>query len=219
VTAVYDSIAPDYDSLFLSRRDKAENEVLKELLSKVEGKVVDLGCGTGFFLEVAPRPTEDYVGVDISNRMLEKAEAKFPRHNFHKADMTKTGLPEGEFDSVVSLWAMHYADPEHAFKEATRLLRPGGQIVVITYGPWAQGDSPLPYETWGAYKKNNRRQFKTSVLRHHLRDFDRVQVTGLTPRRAPRLAQMFCLPLLTKTIGRLFPDSCYYLVATGVKRA
>jgi SAM-dependent methyltransferase len=216
---IYDPLAEHYDGFGNSELYRAEDRVLKRMLRGVSGKVLDLGCGTGYLIDLLDLPPQDYLGVDLSPRMLERAESKFPRHSFHQADQVRTGLPSEGFDAVVNMWAMHYADPQAALLEATRLLKPGGRFFVVVYGTWPAGVSPLPYETWGCYEKSERRGFTARGLRELLGGLDDVQVRGLTPYRVPRLLQIHCMPFLAATVGRAFPDSCYYLVAQGVKSA
>ncbi len=91
-----------------------------------EGRVLDLGCGTGHsFDRLAPRET---LGVDISPEAL----AGQDRETL-VADIRSVPLPDGEFPSVLSSHSIeHVPDPERVVAEAARLLAPGGQAIFVT---------------------------------------------------------------------------------------
>ena len=103
-----------------------------------EGRVVDLGAGTGLLaLALAPR-VEDVVAVDISEGMLERlddAAVSLGIHNVETvaADLRRLPLEDNYATLVVSNYAFHHLDDkgkELALAEARRVLQPGGRLVV-----------------------------------------------------------------------------------------
>lgn len=95
----------------------------------VRGRVLDVGCGVGCLAEhVEP---ERYLGVDSDPAALRAAAATYPSHRFVDS------LPEaGPFDTVVALAVVeHLFEPEASFASWSRLLAPGGRIVVTTPHP------------------------------------------------------------------------------------
>ena len=91
-----------------------------------EGRVLDLGCGTGHsFLELAPRET---VGVDVAPAALAGQERET-----HVADMRKLPFADGAFASVLSVHSIeHVPDAERALREIARVLAPGARAVLVT---------------------------------------------------------------------------------------
>ncbi|HRV60710.1 MAG: class I SAM-dependent methyltransferase [Solirubrobacterales bacterium] len=91
-----------------------------------EGKVLDLGCGTGHsFDRLAPRES---VGVDISPDALVGQDRETL-----VADIREVPLPDDSFPSVLSSHSIeHVPDPEKVVAEAARLLEEDGQAVFIT---------------------------------------------------------------------------------------
>ena len=95
------------------------------------GRLLDLGCGRGDFLDAFAGLGFEAVGVDASPRAAELA----PHLEVAVADFARAPLPfgDGEFDFVFSKSVVeHLRDPIAALTEACRVLRPGGRIVVMT---------------------------------------------------------------------------------------
>lgn len=96
---------------------------------KVDGKVLDIGCGTGMLAERLP--TTDYLGVDLSTIAIEKAmQRKLPNARFVAADAVSF-VPPHSFDVIVfneSLWYLR--EPERQVLRYAQYLTPGGLLIV-----------------------------------------------------------------------------------------
>ncbi|QGY39161.1 methyltransferase domain-containing protein [Pseudodesulfovibrio cashew] len=100
------------------------------------GTMVDLCCGTGLLAGLAARRGLRPLGVDVSGAMLEVARRKHPAIPFLRGDASDTGLPEGAFGGVTLSFALHEkpeATARAIFREAMRLVRPGGVVAVADY--------------------------------------------------------------------------------------
>lgn len=99
-------------------------------------RVVELGIGPGHSLVYYP-PGTDLTGIDISPNMIAKAKerlAALPHLNarLEVMDATHTNLPDDSFDLVVSFSVITVVDhPEKLLKEAVRLCKPGGKIIIV----------------------------------------------------------------------------------------
>ncbi len=117
-----------------------EEPIVHELIGDVAGlSVLDLGCGTGrHALRLADAGAE-VTAVDFSEGMLAEARRKpgadrvrFVVHDLHEP----LPMPDGSFDRVVSgLVLEHIRDVNGFFREARRVLRPGGGAVVSSIHP------------------------------------------------------------------------------------
>lgn len=67
----YDAIAESYDSLFKDEVSIEENNKIALMLFDVPGIILDVGCGTGLFLDILKVSPDEYFGIDPSNKMLE----------------------------------------------------------------------------------------------------------------------------------------------------
>jgi len=87
------------------------------------GNVVDLGCGPCVMYE---NKQTSLIGVDSSQEALVQARLHYPYGSYIQADATKTGLPSGQFDTVVSCGLLDYFDDWNpVIIEAKRLLKKG----------------------------------------------------------------------------------------------
>ena len=97
-------------------------------------RLLDLGTGTGLMAREFARRGCLVTGVDFSARLLAVAERTNggevvrPRYLRHRAEATK--LPSASFDVVSAGTAWHLLHRSNAAREAHRLLRPGGRLVI-----------------------------------------------------------------------------------------
>lgn len=147
---LYESVSrPFFTRLFAGPRagvpsPAEEFEIYREVLSLdgSTGTFLDLSCGAGYFtlLIAATAPGATVVGLDISAAMLERAATTDVGDSVHWVRGDVRGLPlrDGVFDGVSNPGSLHlYGDPDAAFREVFRLLRPGGVYTLSTFA-----DSP-----------------------------------------------------------------------------
>ena len=112
-------------------------------------RVLDVGCGNGTTtIQAATRvqPGGAAIGVDLSSRMLtlarrRAAAAGAAGTSFLRADAQVHDFPDGEFDTVVSRFGlMFFDDPNAAFANLARALRPGGRITFVAWQGLARNE-------------------------------------------------------------------------------
>jgi ubiquinone/menaquinone biosynthesis C-methylase UbiE len=103
------------------------------------GRLVEFGCGTGFFTEVLARKADTLVATDISPGMLKLARqrVKAPHVTFRAEDCQHTSLLDGAFDTAFMSLVIHFTVPEHSVAEMHRILRPEGVLIVVNLDPRA----------------------------------------------------------------------------------
>jgi len=113
---------------------------LKAMLPDMQDlKVVDLGCGFGWFCRWAHEAGASRVlGLDLSEKMLARARSETvgAAVTYEIADLDELVLPEAGFDLVFSSLAFHYvADAARLYATIHRALVPGGRLVFSTEHP------------------------------------------------------------------------------------
>jgi len=102
------------------------------------GAVADLACGTGrmgvFLSQHGVGPID---GVDITPEMLELAREKRLYRSLEIRDVADTDLPSSSYDLCTLILAdEHLAAVEPVYREAARLLAPGGSFILLGYHPF-----------------------------------------------------------------------------------
>jgi len=94
--------------------------------------VADIGCESGFIAQAFVGRCKDLYLVDIDPALLEKARARLgPRFHLVQSDVTHIDLPDGAADvTILSEILEHVPGERAALREACRITRPGGRIVV-----------------------------------------------------------------------------------------
>lgn len=115
------------------RRADRRAELFVEHGGLAPGKrVLELGCGTGVFLERVARCGASLHGLDLSDDLLEKARARvagLPNVVLDLGNAEATPYPAAHFDAVYGSSVLHHLDLDAALAEAHRVLRPGGRVV------------------------------------------------------------------------------------------
>jgi SAM-dependent methyltransferase len=102
------------------------------------GKLLDIGCGNKPYSEWIDKVCAVYIGVDIIQSSENKVDVI--------CDATQITLLDSTFDTVFSSQAVeHIAEHEKVFKEAFRLLRPGGHFIVSAPMYWPLHEEPYDF--------------------------------------------------------------------------
>jgi len=130
----------------VSESDRFLHRALVELtVSRPLGDLLDIGCGQGRILKLLASRAQRAVGVDIDSnaRRLARAElllAGTPNTTLRQGDMANLAFNDGEFDTVILDDVLGSTDdPLAVLSEATRLLAPGGRLLLLA----AAGDSNI----------------------------------------------------------------------------
>jgi len=98
------------------------------------GDVLDLACGDGVTSELLAEHARSVTAVDISATLIAAARARlrpYPQVTLLEADMHALPLEAARFDHVFLMHALAYTRrPQDVIREAARVLRPGGKLVI-----------------------------------------------------------------------------------------
>lgn len=137
--AQFDAWSASYDRSWLQAAFfRPSHRLIFRHLSQVRGRLLDIGCGTGLFLaEVLHRhPGLEVVGLDLSQAMLDHAAQRcrdWPQRAWVvRGDSQRLPFQDDSFDVVTCSHSFHhYPDQRRVVGEMHRVLRPGGQLLLI----------------------------------------------------------------------------------------
>ena len=139
VAQAFSRAAESYDSVAQLQRDIADR-LLEWLPPQVAGKLLDLGCGTGY---AAPLLRERYpqaplLHLDLAHGMLTFAREQRPVPDAHYlcGDAEQLPLADASVELIWSSLAVQWCEqPERLLAELARVLKPGGRCLLATLGP------------------------------------------------------------------------------------
>jgi len=124
--------------------EAVENAIRSALSDKPFRSLLDLGTGTGRMLELFGPEIERGLGLDLSLDMLHVARDRLERAGLkhcsvRQGDIYDLPLANDSFDVVILHQVLHFLDDgARAIKEAARVLRPGGRLLVVDFAPHEQ---------------------------------------------------------------------------------
>jgi phosphatidylethanolamine/phosphatidyl-N-methylethanolamine N-methyltransferase len=138
ITKAYARWAPVYDLVFGAVFERGRKASIAAA-ERIGGRILEVGVGTGLSLP-------DYawsnriVGVDLSAEMLRKAQARVHEHRLTNVeglavmDAQRLGFQDAVFDVVVAQYVITAVpDPEATLDEFARVVRPGGEIILVNH--------------------------------------------------------------------------------------
>lgn len=139
---VFDDKANDYDQWYKSKLgsfvDKVETELAFSLFKPTSGmKILDVGCGTGNFSIKLAEMGCKVIGIDLSEKMINKAKEKIKNTNldieFYAMDVYDIDFPDESFDGVFSMAVFEFINkPLIAYNEMYRVLKENGYLLIGT---------------------------------------------------------------------------------------
>jgi phosphatidylethanolamine/phosphatidyl-N-methylethanolamine N-methyltransferase len=142
VERAYAFWAPIYDLVFgavFDRGRRASIVAAEQACGSSGGRILEVGVGTGISLPDYARCNR-LVGIDLSEPMLRKAQERVVEQNLSNVealavmDAERLALPDESFDVVVAQYVITAVpNPESTLDEFVRVIKPGGEIVLVNH--------------------------------------------------------------------------------------
>jgi 2-polyprenyl-3-methyl-5-hydroxy-6-metoxy-1,4-benzoquinol methylase len=215
--ALLDNYSRMVDPLYLEEekgRRLSAKPILKELRQfKKKGRLLEIGCAAGFFLDEARKDGWDVYGVEISKWACDYARNDLGITNIFNGPLEKAGYPQDYFDAVVMKDVIeHLIDPKGVFAEIKRILKPGGMICVNTPDVSSLVSKILKTRWWGI----NQSHFYF-FSRRSLGDM--LSSAGLVPKKTKYFSRVFSLKYLAvkaKDFNKALYSLCMFLINRNI---
>lgn len=140
---IWDSAHFGGSPTYMVRKILLKKEIEKVLRKKRNISVLDIGCGTGDYIEIFNNYGVNYLGVDLSSYAIDKLKIKYPEMSFICGDIFKVELDK-KFDVIfLSEVLEHIIDEQKLLKKINNLLKTNGVLILsVPYDPklWSYSD-------------------------------------------------------------------------------
>ena len=185
VQSAYGARAADYTSLFGSVEDMhdLDRERIERWAERIDGPVLDVGCGPGHWTDLLHRRGVNVQGVDLVPEFIESARVRFPGVPFRVASLRDLSVPDRSLHGVLAWYSLIHVHPEElpaVLTEIARALARGGRLLLGFFEGTAA--EPFAHAIATAY------YWSVEQIRHMLREsgFDVLDVqTRTDPGRRP----------------------------------
>jgi demethylmenaquinone methyltransferase/2-methoxy-6-polyprenyl-1,4-benzoquinol methylase len=135
---MFDAVARRYDlvnDLLSLGRTKAWRKKVVKIINPAKGmKILDIAAGPGSSSEPLYKAGAEVISLDFSDGMLEQGRKARPYLNFVKGDALKLPFKDNEFDvTTISFGLRNTKDYELALREALRVTKEGGRMVIVEF--------------------------------------------------------------------------------------
>lgn len=158
-TTMLDAVYRKCSHLNLRRFEECHT-LIRWLAAAAGERILDVGCGDGFWDHQIARSGAHVVGIDVNDRALATAQLRnlTNRTEFHRMDAEQISFADASFDKAVSFCVIeHFSDDDAVLGHVARVLKPGGLLVL-------SADSLSNAEVTDAERDAHRRRYAVNTF-------------------------------------------------------
>lgn len=167
-----------FDPFLLDRRPELVSDfeqILRAAVPRRVEKLLDIGCGSGFYFPILAEWAEKIVGIDFSPGMIDAARRLIEVKELGNVEVRVESaeslpFPDESFDVAIGLDVLHHIpDVRKAVAEVARVLKPGGRFASVepnVLNPMVFLAHLLPAEERGAIRRNYPWMLRRLLKRH-----------------------------------------------------
>ncbi len=157
----YDRVAKDYHRRYESSPLTGAARALRDLARiRHARRILDVGCGTGRWLELLARPDRLTIGLDPSRGMLAQARLRLPRVPLVQAAGEALPFAPAAFDLITLVHVLqHLADPGRFIAETARCLAADGALALVGADPDAPDNAWYIYDYFPGVEERDDARF------------------------------------------------------------
>ena len=162
----YDKIASQYNQRYASSPLPERANALIDLIQQVKAwRILEVGCGTGFWLNAFSPKVDAAYGLDFSLGMLKQAKRQPAHLELSRGDAVHLPYRNNLFDLLYCVDAIHhFGKPDMFIAEAFRVLRPGGALAVVGIDPHSGDDTWYVYDYFDEVSETDLRRFPSESV-------------------------------------------------------
>ena len=206
-TSTFNAAADFYDAPALSFWDRIGSRTVMRMSLKLGACVLDACCGSGASAIPAARavgPSGRLLGIDLAENLLRLARGKASQLGLTQAEFRLKDIQELDasaemFDAVICVFGIFFvSDMPSGIRSLWRVLRPGGQLAITTWGPrilepgssafWnaVRNERPVLYKSFNPWERINEPHALASMLREAgVHTADVIAEPGVHPLSSP----------------------------------
>ena len=182
----------EWEAILGEARNEAQSAHLQAKVPKDRGRVLDLGCGAGYWTKVLEKQHGFCLGVDYGKEFLEKAR-EVHDVKVARCDFNRLPFPDGSFDAVYADNVLeHAADPSRVLNEIRRILARRGLLAAALPPDARNRRYPVSDHLWKTDRHDLERRLKAAgFTRIRVEEVDTVEQFSMPAYPASENAMLY----------------------------
>lgn len=134
ILAINPDVKNHLNQFYQKQKIRSLNKLLKKCYNVEKNRVLDFGCGPGFFSNILYNKGANVVGIDISENLIKRNKSYYPFIEFEYLNSNHLSFNNETFDLVLSMMVLQHIEYQSQIKlikEFSRTLKKGGYVIIV----------------------------------------------------------------------------------------